>query len=73
MKRFPCRCKKCKGRKTFRIDPTHYNVEPLCACGGTYSVDTYRKTKENKKRICYCDTYWFPHKENYICRAKGIR
>lgn len=60
---YPCRCKKCRGRKTFRKHPLDYVREPKCSCGGSYSVDSYRQNTEHRRVLCHCDAYWFPHRQ----------
>lgn len=60
----PCRCNKCRGRKTLRKHPDLYERRHhvKCSCGGEFKVDTYRMSKENKNP-CKCDGYWFPHRK----------
>ena len=59
---FPCRCKRCRSRKSFRRHPDDYRVPKRCSCGGEFSVDSYRMVKEHKRTLCHCDAYWFPHR-----------
>jgi hypothetical protein len=59
---YPCRCKRCRGRKTFKRHPADYKVQKRCSCGGEYSVDSYRLRKEHKLTLCHCEAYWFPHR-----------
>lgn len=59
---YPCRCSKCRARKTFRKHPESYRHTPHCYCGGTYAVDQYRLHKEHKRVKCNCDLWWFPHR-----------
>lgn len=69
MNKFPCRCRKCQSRRTFRKHPEDYKREPLCSCGGTYRVDTYRLNKEHLKYICRCNGVPYPHRKgsHYYC------
>lgn len=57
MKRYPCRCKICRARRTLAKHPDAYRREPKCPCGGSYSPDSYRRTKEHKLTACYCSGY----------------
>lgn len=60
---FPCRCSRCRARRTFRKHPDSYPTPPPhCSCGGTFAVDTFRLRKEHKKYKCTCDLWWFPHR-----------
>lgn len=51
---YPCRCRKCGARKSFKRKPTDYFREKKCSCGGTYRIDWYRKNREFKGKVCYC-------------------
>lgn len=66
MKKFPCRCRKCGARKTFRKHPDDYVREHECSCGGTYRVDNYRRTREHLKTICRCNGVYYPHRKGSI-------
>lgn len=57
MTRYPCRCSKCRARKTLAMSPDWYEQPPTCSCGGVYKVDTYRRKIERKKYNCGCDGY----------------
>lgn len=54
--RSPSRCSKCRGRKTFPMDPSLYEKPQWCPCGGIYKLDKFRKSKEHKDG-CRCDGY----------------
>lgn len=47
-----CKCATClKLREQGRGAPLH------CACGGTWRVDGYRRSREHNKAGCTCDGY----------------
>lgn len=66
--RTPCRCKKCKRRKTLKRHPDNYVIVPKCSCGNnTWNIDNYRiKVEYKNSRInkCYCFVYKFPHRKS---------
>ena len=62
MRAYPCRCKSCGSRKTFKKLPWTYKREKRCLCGGEYRVDEYRRNVEHKKP-CNCNGYHFPHRK----------
>lgn len=62
---YPCRCRHCGARRTFRHHPDTYarRFRWLVCCGkADWRVDNYRMTREHKNR-CLCDGYWFPHRK----------
>lgn len=64
-KRCPCRCKKCRARRSLRQKPDEYLRPPKCkSCGNnTWVIDVYRFRKEmSSSRVCGCSGYWFPHR-----------
>lgn len=69
---YPCRCPDCGARRTTRHHPTSYwgaNARHgLCphGCGSVLRVDTYRRTREHKRRTCRCDHYHFPHRRGSL-------
>lgn len=72
---YPCRCSRCRTRRTFRKHPESYRDVPRCSCGGEFHVDQYRLRKEHKRVKCNCDLWWFPHRrgshrqaEQYLMR-----
>lgn len=60
---FPCRCKRCRSRRSFKRRPDDYRVPKRCSFGGEFSVDSYRLKKEHRRTLCHCDAYWFPHRQ----------
>lgn len=73
MMRYPARCRKCRGRKTFAKSP----LDRKCPCGGLYVVDSYRRTTENKRTNCNCSGLpWSlsgPHRRGSSGTVNGIR
>lgn len=63
MRKYPCRCRRCRTRRTFAKHPEVYRRTPLCSCGGVYIVDSFRKKKEHKKYRCTCGELPFPHRK----------
>lgn len=63
--RFPSRCRKCHARKTFPKHPDKYKIKRICACGGTYCVDSYRMSKNVKDRgeSCVCTGLIIKHRK----------
>ena len=53
----PCRCSRCRGRRSFHMNPLDYKVRPTCPCGGYYTLDAYRKRIETKLGRCGCSGY----------------
>lgn len=53
MRLWPARCRKCRARKTFKVEP----VNKACHCGGLYVVDKHRRLFEHTRAACYCDGY----------------
>jgi len=52
---YQSRCRKCRGRRTFKQDPQ--GLKP-CPCGGVYVVDSYRQSKAEGKRFgCRCSGF----------------
>ena len=69
-----CRCIKCMKRVTIRHRLDWYLKPPICqACKGKlYSTNDYDKAR-NKRLVCNCDGYHFPHRkgtEPWCCDAK---
>lgn len=65
-KRYPCRCLKCRHRRSLNHKPDDYVRPPKCKfCGSTkWWLDTYRMKKEmDSKLTCNCGGYWFPHRK----------
>lgn len=58
---WPCRCQRCRGRKTLSKHPDLYVRPPKCQCGGLLRPDMHRKKKEHLN-VCRCLGYWFPHR-----------
>ena len=63
---FPCRCRKCWARKTFKKHPDAYVMRhhvtcPVCGADDM-RVDAYRMTKEHKRVLCKCDGLPYPHR-----------
>lgn len=64
---YQSRCRKCRGRKTFKRDPL--GISP-CPCGGVYVVDRYRQSKKEGKRSgCRCSG--FPWEADNAPHRKG--
>jgi hypothetical protein len=57
MRKFPCRCRSCRARRTLAKHPEAYIREPRCACGGSYRVDNYRLKSEHKRAGCTCSGF----------------
>lgn len=75
MKKYPCRCRKCKARVTLKNHPDWYETEIKCRiCGGKLFLDSYRKNTEIVKNKCTCDGYHFPHNKNskWCKQYKGV-
>jgi hypothetical protein len=71
-KKFPCRCLtringvKCTGRRSLRMKPEHYTIQPKCAsCGKRHwYIDKYRMRKEmGRGPSCMCGGLHFPHRK----------
>ena len=62
VKKYPCHCKRCRTRRTFSKHPEFYRRNPTCPCGGTYTVDIFRRKKEHRKYRCLCGELPFPHR-----------
>lgn len=60
-----CRCRKCETRRALRMHPDKYYVIPKCkVCGARdYRIDKWMNKRKSRKQICFCDGYWFPHRE----------
>ena len=72
MKAYPCRCKVCRSRQTFKKLPWTYRKEKQCHCGGEYRVDEYRRNIENKKP-CRCNGYHFPHRKGGVWCVHSLK
>lgn len=76
MVKFPCRCNKCRGRKTLSKHPDDYQRDryKTCSCGGHFVVDTHRRTREHKRAKCGCDALPFPHRKasSVFCIAHPV-
>ncbi len=61
---YPYRCSKCKQRVSLSKHKEAYKrKDPVCkACGGSLTLDKYRRNVEGKKYKCLCDGYPFPHR-----------
>lgn len=68
MRGYPCRCSKCKSRRTLAKLPHQYIIQwhaqcKLPGCDGVMRVDWHRKNKEHKKNLCSCIGYSFKHRK----------
>lgn len=70
-KGYPCRCRRCETRKTFRFKPDTYIREKRCPCGGTYRIDKFRLRREAKLYTCACDGYPFYHRRGSLYCREG--
>lgn len=66
MRGYPCRCSKCRSRRTLQKLPHQYKIEKfarcmLSGCDGEMRVDWHRKNAEHKNN-CRCWGYPFPHR-----------
>lgn len=72
---YPCRCRKCRARRTLRQHPDNYVRRHFAVCyncgADALALDTYRQQKEHKRTRCRCDAYHFPHRHDpNVCRFK---
>lgn len=63
----PCRCNKCKARKSLSKRPEFYQTWPGCpigGCKGILFVDNYRlkRGKKDRARVCKDDCKPYPHR-----------
>lgn len=59
---YPCRCRKCGGRKRIASALVNTAVCERKRCGGTMRIDRFRDSRENTaKDTCWCLGYSFPH------------
>lgn len=68
MRGYPCRCSKCRTRRTLSKLPNQYKIEKFAkcmihGCDGEMRVDWHRKKKEHKKNLCSCYGYSFVHRK----------
>lgn len=49
--------RECGKRRTLRMKPEHYKVQPMCECGARkWGLDNYRRKKElPNQENCYCN------------------
>jgi hypothetical protein len=61
----PCRCSRCRTRRSLRHSPGWYIRQPRCkVCGGKLSIDTYRAKGKEKRPACNCGGLPFPHRHS---------
>lgn len=64
-RRYRCRCRHCRARRTLNQHPDAYQRPPKCRCGRNdgWVIDRYRDSRKEARRFtCDCDGWWFPHR-----------
>lgn len=64
MRKYYARCKNCDARRVLKKHLEDYLRIPKCRqCGDKRYRAGYPNFRKPKQRTCYCDGYYFPHRD----------